>query len=430
MTMEETIKKIRAREILDSRGNPTIEVDLLLDGGWLGRAAVPSGASTGAFEAVELRDADESRYRGKGVLQAVKNVNDLIAPVLCGEDVLDQHALDQVLLELDNTENKSKLGANAILGVSLAAARAAAAMLGLPLYRYIGGLEATLLPVPFMNILNGGSHADNNMDIQEFMVVPHGAKKFSEALRMGTEVFHQLKHILKSKGLNTNVGDEGGFAPNLESSEEALTLIVEAIKAAGYHPGSEVSLALDVAASEFYNDGFYRIEGRSFGVEAMINYYLELVKRYPIISIEDGLDEEDWTGWQMLTQKLSDQIMLVGDDLFVTNKLRLQRGIDSVVANAILIKLNQIGTLSETLATIDLARHKNYRSMISHRSGETDDSFIADLAVATGTGMIKTGAPSRVDRVAKYNQLLRIEEQLGTAASFAIITNKKAGLGK
>ena len=419
--MEESIKMIRAREILDSRGNPTIEVDLWLEGGWLGRAAVPSGASTGAFEAVELRDADQRRYRGKGVLQAVKNVNELIAPVLIGKNVLDQYALDQVLLELDNTDNKSKLGANAILGVSLAAARAAAAMIDLPLYRYIGGLEATLLPVPFMNILNGGSHADNNIDLQEFMIVPHGAKKFSEALRIGTEVFHQLKQILKAKGLNTSVGDEGGFAPNLKSSEEALALIVEAIKAAGYQPGSEVSLAIDAAASEFHNDGSYQVEGHSLDSEAMIDYYLELVERYPVISIEDGLDEEDWDGWQRLTQKLGNQLMLVGDDLFVTNRLRLQRGIESAAANAILIKLNQIGTLSETLATIDLARRNNYRSMISHRSGETDDTFIADLAVAVGAGMIKTGAPSRVDRVAKYNQLLRIEEQLGTAAGFAPI---------
>ncbi len=419
--MEESIKMIRAREILDSRGNPTIEVDLWLEGGWLGRAAVPSGASTGAFEAVELRDADQRRYRGKGVLQAVKNVNELIAPVLIGKNVLDQYALDQVLLELDNTDNKSKLGANAILGVSLAAARAAAAMIDLPLYRYIGGLEATLLPVPFMNILNGGSHADNNIDLQEFMIVPHGAKEFSEALRIGTEVFHQLKQILKAKGLNTSVGDEGGFAPNLKSSEEALALIVEAIKAAGYQPGSEVSLAIDAAASEFHNDGSYQVEGHSLDSEAMIDYYLELVERYPVISIEDGLDEEDWDGWQRLTQKLGNQLMLVGDDLFVTNRLRLQRGIESAAANAILIKLNQIGTLSETLATIDLARRNNYRSMISHRSGETDDTFIADLAVAVGAGMIKTGAPSRVDRVAKYNQLLRIEEQLGTAAGFAPI---------
>ena len=419
--MEESIKMIRAREILDSRGNPTIEVDLWLEGGWLGRAAVPSGASTGAFEAVELRDADQRRYRGKGVLQAVKNVNELIAPVLIGKNVLDQYALDQVLLELDNTDNKSKLGANAILGVSLAAARAAAAMIDLPLYRYIGGLEATLLPVPFMNILNGGSHADNNIDLQEFMIVPHGAKEFSEALRIGTEVFHQLKQILKAKGLNTSVGDEGGFAPNLKSSEEALALIVEAIKAAGYQPGSEVSLAIDAAASEFHNDGSYQVEGHSLDSEAMIDYYLELVERYPVISIEDGLDEEDWDGWQRLTQKLGNQLMLVGDDLFVTNRLRLQRGIDSAAANAILIKLNQIGTLSETLATIDLARRNSYRSMISHRSGETDDTFIADLAVAVGAGMIKTGAPSRVDRVAKYNQLLRIEEQLGTAAGFAPI---------
>jgi enolase len=417
--MEELIKYVKAREILDSRGNPTVEVDLFLEGGWSGRAAVPSGASTGAFEAVELRDEDKLRFSGKGVLKAVRNVNEKIAPVICGKNVLDQQSLDRVLLELDGTANKSQLGANAILGVSLAAARAASAMLDLPLYRYIGGLEATLLPVPFMNILNGGSHADNNIDIQEFMIVPHGADNFAEALRMGTEIFHRLKKILQAQGLNTNVGDEGGFAPNLKSSGEAISLIIEAIEASGYQPGSEVSLALDAAASEFHKDGFYRIEDRSLDAEELIGYYADLVDRYPLISIEDGLDEEDWNGWQVMTNKLGEKIMLVGDDLFVTNRQRLQRGIDLSIGNAILVKLNQIGTLSETLATMTLARHESYRCMISHRSGETDDSFIADLAVATGSGMIKTGAPSRVDRVAKYNQLLRIGEQLGATAAYA-----------
>jgi len=417
--MEERIKAVRAREILDSRGNPTLEVDLTLEGGWSGRAAVPSGASTGAFEAVELRDGDEQRYLGRGVLNAVRHVNEDLARVVCGKSVLDQRQLDLAMIELDGTANKSCLGANAILGVSLAAARAAAAMLGLPLYRYIGGLGATLLPVPFMNILNGGSHADNNIDIQEFMIVPHGAGSFSEALKMGTEVFHRLKKILQAKDLNTNVGDEGGFAPNLASSEAAIELIVEAIKAAGYQPGTQVSLALDAAASEFYREGSYQLEGKHYDAAALNHYYRELVERYPLISIEDGLDEEDWDGWQLLTQSLGSKIKLIGDDLFVTSAERLQRGIDTATANAILIKLNQIGSLSETLDTMALARREGFSCMVSHRSGETDDSFIADLAVATAAGLIKTGAPSRFDRVAKYNQLLRIEEDLGIAALYA-----------
>ena len=417
--MEEQIQTIKAREILDSRGNPTLEVDIQLHGGWTGRAAVPSGASTGAFEAVELRDGDEKRYLGRGVLKAVKHVNEILAPELSGKSVLDQKDLDRLMIELDGTANKSRLGANAVLGVSLAAARAAANMLDLPLYRYIGGLKASLLPVPFMNILNGGEHADNNMDIQEFMIVPLGAETFTRALQMGTEVFHQLKKILQTRGLNTNVGDEGGFAPNLESSEAALELIVEAITSAGYRPGEDISLALDTAASELYRDGSYRLEGKNYSSEEIIAYYQDLVKRFPLISIEDGLDEEDWTGWQSMTAALGGKIKIIGDDLFVTNPERLKRGIDSETANSILIKLNQIGTLSETLETISLAGSAGYSCMISHRSGETDDSFIADLAVGTGAGMIKTGAPSRVDRVAKYNQLLRIEEQLGRSAAYA-----------
>ncbi len=417
--MEENIQKVKAREIIDSRGNPTLEVDLELQGGWTGRAAVPSGASTGAFEAVELRDGDKKRYLGKGVLNAVNNVNQVIAPALCGHDVLNQKAIDRLLTDLDGTANKSKLGANAILGVSLASARAAAAMLGQPLYRYIGGLQASLMPVPFMNILNGGSHADNNIDIQEFMIVPLGAASFSEALQMGTEIFHNLKDILKSRGLNTNVGDEGGFAPNLKSTEEAVELILEAITASGYKPQEQVCLAIDAAASEFYKDGKYHIEGRALNSAELTNYYLDLVKRYPLISIEDGHDEEDWKGWKAFTELAGDKVKLIGDDLFVTNPERLKRGIDSATANSILIKLNQIGTLSETLETMAMAGKAGYSCMVSHRSGETDDSFIADLAVATSAGMIKTGAPSRVDRVAKYNQLLRIEEDLGLAAEYA-----------
>ncbi len=417
--MEERIKKIKAREIIDSRGNPTIEVDVELEGGWNGRAAVPSGASTGAFEAVELRDGDEQRYLGKGVMTAVRHVNDILSPEMCGQNVLDQKGLDRLMIELDGSDNKSRLGANAILGVSLAVARAAASMLDLPLYRYIGGLDGCMLPVPFMNILNGGEHADNNMDIQEFMIVPLGASTFSQAMQMGTEVFHHLKKILKSRGLNTNVGDEGGFAPDLGSSEEALELILEAIASAGYRAGEEISLALDAAASEFYKDGLYHVEGRNYKAGELIDYYRDLANRFPLISIEDGLDEEDWAGWKEMTGVLSKELMLIGDDLFVTSTERLNRGIESATANAILIKLNQIGTLSETLETMALARRAGYSCMISHRSGETADSFIADLSVGTNAGLIKTGAPSRVDRVAKYNQLLRIEESLGRAAGYA-----------
>ncbi len=417
--MEERIRTIKAREILDSRGNPTLEVDILLQGGWTGRAAVPSGASTGAFEAVELRDGDEQRYRGKGVLTAVRHVNEILAPELCDQNILEQKGLDLLMIELDGAANKSHLGANAILGVSLAAARAAASMLDLPLYRYIGGLDACILPVPFMNILNGGEHADNNMDIQEFMIVPLGADTFSRALQMGTEVFHHLKAILQARGLNTNVGDEGGFAPNLESSETALELIIEAITKAGYKPGEEICLALDPAASEFYRDNLYHLEGKSFSARELTDYYRELSTRFPLISIEDGLDEEDWPGWRALTEVMGKETLIIGDDLFVTSSERLRRGIESSTANAILIKLNQIGTLSETLETMSLARRSGYSCMVSHRSGETADSFISDLAVGTNAGMIKTGAPSRVDRVEKYNQLLRIEEELGRSARYA-----------
>ncbi len=417
--MEERIQAVKAREILDSRGNPTLEVDIRLQGGWTGRAAVPSGASTGAFEAVELRDGDEERYLGRGVRSAVRHVNEILAPELTDQSVLEQSSLDRLMIELDGSDNKSRIGANAILGVSLAATRAAAAMLDLPLYRYIGGLGASTLPVPFMNILNGGEHADNNMDIQEFMIVPFGAKNFAAALQMGTEVFHHLKKLLQSRGLNTNVGDEGGFAPNLESSEAALELIVDSIKAAGYQPGEEISLALDVAASEFYRDGSYHLEGRSYSAAELTDYYCQLTGRFPLVSIEDGLEEDDWPGWKTMTEMMGGETILIGDDLFATNPRRLKQGIDSATANSILIKPNQIGTLSETLDTIAMARHAGYSCTISHRSGETADSFIADLAVGTSAEMIKTGAPSRVDRVEKYNQLLRIEEQLGRSARYA-----------
>ncbi|MGB4516273.1 MAG: phosphopyruvate hydratase, partial [Dethiobacteria bacterium] len=417
--MEDRIREVKAREILDSRGNPTLEAEVLLQGGWCGRAAVPSGASTGAFEAVELRDGEKERYLGKGVLRAVAHVNEQIAPVLCGLSVLDQQHLDRVMIELDGTANKEKLGANAILGVSMAAARAAAAMLGLPLYRYLGGLQGNLLPVPFMNILNGGEHADNNVDIQEFMIVPAGADSFTCSLQMGTEVFHHLKKILSSRGLSTAVGDEGGFAPNLESNAAALEVITEAIDAAGYLPGEDIYLALDVAATELLENGRYKLEGKAYSSEELIGYYRSLGQRYPIISIEDGLGEEDWAGWDALTRALGKKMKLVGDDLFVTNPCRLTTGIERRVGNAILIKLNQVGTLSETLEAVDLAHRSGYSAIISHRSGETDDSFIADLAVAVGAGMIKAGAPSRVDRVAKYNQLLRIEELLGEGGRFA-----------
>ncbi|MDN5321898.1 MAG: enolase [Clostridia bacterium] len=419
------IADVYAREILDSRGNPTVEVDVYLEDGSFGRAAVPSGASTGAFEAVELRDDDAERFMGKGVLTAVDNVNTIIAPALIGLDAFDQVGIDKLMIEMDGTPNKSKLGANAILGVSLAVAKAAANSLGVPLYRYIGGTNAKTLPVPMMNILNGGKHADNNVDIQEFMVMPLGASTFAEALRMGTEIFHNLKKVLKGRGYNTAVGDEGGFAPNLASNEEALDVIVEAIHKAGYKPGEDIFLALDVAATELYKDGTYHFEGQGLtrNAEEMVEYYAGLAEKYPIISIEDGLGEEDWEGWKLLTEKLGKKVQLVGDDLFVTNTERLTRGIESHTANSILIKVNQIGTLTETLEAIEMAKRAGYTSIISHRSGETEDVTIADIAVATNAGQIKTGAPSRTDRVAKYNQLLRIEEELDETAVYKGMKN-------
>ncbi|KJS01428.1 MAG: enolase [Peptococcaceae bacterium BRH_c4a] len=416
--MSTTIIDIFAREILDSRGNPTVEVDVVLEDGTLGRAAVPSGASTGAYEAAELRDGDPGRYLGNGVANAVENVNSIIAPELLGYDATEQVVLDKALIELDGTPNKAKLGANAILGVSLAVARAASAELGLPLYQYLGGVNGKLLPTPMMNILNGGKHADNNVDIQEFMVMPVGATSFREALRMGAEVFHNLKKVLKSRGLNTSVGDEGGFAPNLGSNEEALLVIVEAIRRAGYSPGKDLALALDCAATEFFKDGSYIFEGTPRTSEEMVNYYAGLVDKYPIISIEDGLSEDDWEGWKEFTSRLGSRLQIVGDDLFVTNTERLSRGIKSGVANSILIKVNQIGTLTETLDAIEMAKRAGYTAVVSHRSGETEDVTIADLVVATNAGQIKTGAPSRTDRVAKYNQLIRIEEELGDAALY------------
>jgi len=416
--MSTTIIDIFAREILDSRGNPTVEVDVILEDGTLGRAAVPSGASTGAYEAVELRDGDPGRYLGNGVANAVENVNSIIAPELLGYDATEQVVLDKALIELDGTPNKAKLGANAILGVSLAVAKAASAELGLPLYQYLGGVNGKLLPTPMMNILNGGKHADNNVDIQEFMVMPVGATSFREALRMGAEVFHNLKKVLKSRGLNTSVGDEGGFAPNLGSNEEALSVIVEAIQRAGYSPGKDLALALDCAATEFFKDGSYIFEGTPRTSEEMVNYYAGLVDKYPIISIEDGLSEDDWEGWKEFTRRLGNRLQIVGDDLFVTNTERLTRGIKSGVANSILIKVNQIGTLTETLDAIEMAKQAGYTAVVSHRSGETEDVTIADLVVATNAGQIKTGAPSRTDRVAKYNQLIRIEEELGDAAIY------------
>ncbi|HOE57712.1 MAG TPA: phosphopyruvate hydratase [Bacillota bacterium] len=415
------ISDIFAREILDSRGNPTVEVEVELEGGALGRAAVPSGASTGAFEAVELRDGDKERYLGKGVLTAVSNVNDIIAPEIIGMNALDQVAIDQALIELDGTPNKGKLGANAILGVSLAVAHAAADALGLPLYQYIGGVNAKTLPVPMMNILNGGKHADNNVDIQEFMVMPVGAESFSEALRMCAEVFHNLKSVLKSRGYNTAVGDEGGFAPNLTSNEEALQVIVEAINKTGYKPGQDIYIAMDTAATELYKeDGRYHLEGEGVVMtsEEMVAYYEDLINKYPVISIEDGLSEDDWDGWKLLTERLGRRVQLVGDDLFVTNTDRLSKGIKLGVANSILIKLNQIGTLTETLDAIQMANRAGYTAVVSHRSGETEDVTIADLVVAVNAGQIKTGAPSRTDRVAKYNQLMRIEEGLDTMSEY------------
>ena len=414
-----TIDFIAARQILDSRGNPTIEVEVLLEDGSEGRAAVPSGASTGAFEAVELRDGDKSHWGGKGVSKAVENV-ETIADEVLGFDASEQRLLDQALIELDGTDNKANLGANAILGVSLAVAHAAADSAGLPLYRYLGGPTANLLPVPMMNILNGGSHADSNVDIQEFMIAPIGAETFAEAVEIGATVYHALKKVLKDKGLSTGLGDEGGFAPNLESNRAALDLILEAITAAGYEAGSQVALALDVAASEFYNeDGTYSFEGGSKTSDEMIAYYTELVDAYPMVSIEDPLNEEDWEGWSKMAAALGDRVQLVGDDLFVTNVTRLQRGIDEKAANALLVKVNQIGSLTETIDAVNLAHRNGFSSMMSHRSGETEDTTIADLAVALGCGQIKSGAPARTDRVAKYNQLLRIEQDLDDAATYA-----------
>src|SRR5580704_14996039 len=415
------IADIHAREVLDSRGNPTVEAQLTLADGTTGRAIVPSGASTGEHEAVELRDGDDQRFLGKGVLKAVENVNGEIAEALANFDASDQRALDQKMIELDGTENKGRLGANAILAVSMAAARASATAFGSPLYRYLGGAAANTLPVPMMNILNGGAHADNNVDFQEFMVMPVGAESFSEALRWGVEVFHTLKEVLKKRGYNTSVGDEGGFAPSVKSNVEAIEVVLEAIQQAGYKPGDEIAIALDPAASEFFKDGKYVFKKSDNSVKSsdeMVRYWAKWANDYPIVSIEDGLAEDDWDGWRALSQELGGKIQLVGDDLFVTNVDRLQQGIDQGVGNSILIKVNQIGTVSETLDAIDLARRNGYTSVISHRSGESEDTFIADLAVATGAGQIKTGSASRTDRIAKYNQLLRIEEELGGAARF------------
>ncbi|WP_328709151.1 phosphopyruvate hydratase [Microbispora hainanensis] len=413
------IEAITAREILDSRGNPTVEVEVLLDDYSTGRAAVPSGASTGQFEAVELRDGDKKRYLGKGVEKAVLGVTDEIADELIGFDAEEQRLIDQTMIDLDGTPNKARLGANAILGISLAVAKAAADSADLPLFRYVGGPNAHILPVPMMNILNGGAHADTNVDIQEFMIAPIGAETFSEAVRMGAETYHTLKSVLKEKGYATGLGDEGGFAPNLPSNRDALDLILVAIERAGYTPGQDIALALDVAASEFHNDGVYTIDGKGVSSAELISFYEDLVRSYPLVSIEDPLNEEDWEGWKAITASLGTKVQLVGDDLFVTNPERLGRGIAEGAANALLVKVNQIGTLSETLDAVDLAHRSGYRSMMSHRSGETEDTTIADLAVATNCGQIKTGAPARSDRVAKYNQLLRIEELLDDAARYA-----------
>lgn len=412
---------VHAREILDSRGNPTVEVEVTLECGAVGRAAVPSGASTGQFEAVELRDGDKSRYLGKGVLKAVNNVNDKIAPELVGMDARDQVAIDKLMIDLDGTPNKGNLGANAILGVSLAVAKAAAEASGLPLYEYIGGVNAKELPVPMMNIINGGEHADNTVDIQEFMIMPVGGKDFHDALRMGAEVFHSLKKVLADKGYSTAVGDEGGFAPDLKSNEEAIQVILEAVEKAGLKPGEDILIAMDVAATEMLENGSYNFKGEGVvrTTDEMIEFYKDLVAKYPIISIEDPLDEEDWDGWKKITEALGDKVQLVGDDLFVTNTERLKRGIDMGVANSILIKVNQIGTLTETLESIEMAKRAGYTAVVSHRSGETEDATIADIAVATNAGQIKTGAPSRTDRVAKYNQLLRIEEALGDVSVYS-----------
>jgi len=417
------ITDIRAREILDSRGNPTIEVDVELSSGFIGRAAVPSGASTGVHEAVELRDGDKDRFLGKGVLKAVANVNEIIADSLIDMDALNQAEIDQIMIALDGTPNKAKLGANAMLGVSLAVAKAVAATLDIPLYTYLGGVSARELPLPMMNIINGGSHADSSVDFQEFMVMPVGAKSFSEALRMGTETFHALKTVLKAKGYSTAVGDEGGFAPSCKSNEEPLELIIEAINKAGYKPGDDIMIAMDPASSEFYDKDkkkyiFSRSGGRELTSEEMVDYYVDLVEKYPIISIEDGMDEDDWDGWKIMTEKLASKIQIVGDDLFVTNTERLKKGIDLGISNSILIKLNQIGTLTETIDAIEMAKRAGFSAVVSHRSGETEDTTIADLVVAMNTGQIKTGSASRSDRIAKYNQLLRIEEDLGSMARF------------
>ncbi|MBA4603880.1 phosphopyruvate hydratase [Thermoactinomyces mirandus] len=414
-----SILEVYGREVLDSRGNPTVEVEVVLESGAMGRAIVPSGASTGAYEAVELRDGDKERFLGKGVLKAVQNVNEVIAPQIVGMDALDQVVIDKTLIELDGTENKENLGANAILGVSMAVARAAADALGVPLYSYLGGFNSKVLPVPMMNILNGGAHADNNVDIQEFMIMPVGARDIHEAVRMGSEIFHNLKKVLQEKGYATGVGDEGGFAPNLSSNEEALATIVTAIERAGYKPGTDVMLALDVASTEIYKDGKYYFAGEDLTrtTDEMISFYEELITKYPIVSIEDGLAEDDWDGWKKMTERLGDKVQLVGDDLFVTNTRRLSDGIEKGVANSILIKVNQIGTLTETFDAIEMAKRAGYTAVISHRSGESEDTIIADIAVATGAGQIKTGAPSRTDRVAKYNQLIRIEDQLGSVAA-------------
>ncbi len=418
MTM---ISNVYAREVLDSRGNPTVEVEVYLESGGFGRAIVPSGASTGAYEAVELRDGDKSRYLGKGVENAVNNVNDTIAPEVIGLDALDQVSIDKLMIALDGTPNKAKLGANAILAVSMAVARAAADALQIPLYTYLGGFNAKVLPVPMMNIINGGEHADNNVDVQEFMVLPVGAPSFKEALRQGAEIFHNLKAVLKDKGLNTAVGDEGGFAPNLGSNEEAIQTIISAIERAGYKPGEDVFLGMDVASTEFYKDGKYHLEGegKSYTSEEFVDLLASWVDKYPIITIEDGCSEDDWAGWKLLTEKLGGKVQLVGDDLFVTNTERLEQGIEKGIGNSILVKVNQIGTLTETFDAIEMAKRAGYTAVISHRSGESEDSTIADIAVATNAGQIKTGAPSRTDRVAKYNQLLRIEDELYEVAQYA-----------
>ncbi|MGM0366313.1 MAG: phosphopyruvate hydratase [Actinomycetota bacterium] len=415
-----TIIDVYARQILDSRGNPTVEVETVLDCGAVGRAAVPSGASTGQFEAVELRDKDKNRYMGKGVLKAVENVNNLIAPELENMDAIFQREIDQLLIDLDGSDNKSRLGANAMLGVSLSVAKAAAIAMDLPLYKYIGGVNAHLLPAPMMNILNGGEHADNSVDLQEFMIMPLGAGSFKQALRMGAEVFHTLKSVLKKNGLATSVGDEGGFAPDLKTNEDAIKYIITAIKEAGYKPGKDIYIALDPAATEFYKGGKYHLEGEGKVLSSgqMVDYYQDLVGKYPIISIEDGMAEEDWEGWKKMTEKLGQKVQLVGDDLFVTNTARLRKGIELGVTNSILIKVNQIGTLSETLDAIEMAKTAGFSAVVSHRSGETEDTTISDIVVGTNAGQIKTGAPSRTDRVCKYNQLLRIEEELGDEARY------------